>query len=395
MKYHYSIRFIAILISFAISITACQKEPRTDEEKKAQLIKFKKELATIQAKINTLEKDLTKTGAIVSSLRAVELLSLDIQAFNHYIEIQGNINTEQNVLVMPEMPGVITSLNVKEGQQVSKGQVLARFDAETLRKNVEELQNRLVFADDVFKRRENLWKQGIGSEVQYLEAKNQKESIEKSISTVKSQMSKYSARAPISGIAEEVFVKQGEVANMGMPLARIVNLGQMFVEADVAEAYLTNLKVNDKVTVSIPALNRELEAKITRIGQTINAENRTFSVRIDLPNKDNLLKPNVVAIVKINDFNKAKAVSIPSNLIQQGTDGNKFVLAAETSGNKTLVKKYNIKTGMAYKGRTLIEEGLKGDEKLIFKGYNEVSEGEEVQVNEATTAEATASSAAQ
>ncbi len=369
----------------ALWLGACGQKtdeaPKTPEEKKLKLSEYKKELAALQAKITLLETDLQKSGAVASTLRVVELMALAPETFSHFIEVQGNIDAEQNVLVMPEMPGVITSLNVKEGQNVGRGQVLARFDAETLRRNIEELQNRLTFAEDVFKRRENLWKQGIGSEVQYLEAKNQKESIEKSISTVKSQMSKYSARSPISGVAEEVFVKQGEMANPGMPIARIVNLSQMFVEAEVAELYLKSIKLNDKVIVSVPALGRDLEAKISKIGQTINPENRTFKVRIELPNKDNFLRPNAVAVVKVNDFNKEKAVSIPSNLIQQSTDGTKYVLAVETKENKAFVKRHSIKTGMAYKGRTLIEEGLSGTEQLILKGYNEVSEGEEVQVN--------------
>jgi RND family efflux transporter MFP subunit len=300
-------------------------------------------------------------------------------AFQHYIEVQGNVETDQNVLVNPEFSGVITSVRVEEGQRVSAGQVIATIDAKTLRKNMDELKTRLELAEDVYQRQKKLWDQKIGTEMQYLQAKNNKESLEKSLETLKSQLGQASVKAPISGVVEQLMANKGETANPAMPIARIVNTSKMEVVADVSEAHLKSVKRGDVVTVDFPVLEESLEAKIDVVGAFIDPKNRTFKVQVKIPNTAGYLKPNVTAVVKIKDFDKDDAVFIPTNLIQQSATGDQYVLLLENKGGKQTVTKRIVKAGIAYKGQSVIEEGLSGGEQIITKGYTEVVPGEEVQ----------------
>jgi RND family efflux transporter MFP subunit len=375
---------IAILAILALPILffSCkkeEKEPQTPEEKKAYLSKLKTQLSEIQAKINALEGELKDKDA-ENALKPVTAEVFPVKTFEHFIEVQGNVKTDRNVLVNPEINGIILNINVKKGDQVSQGQVIASVDNSQFQKTIEELNTRLDLAKDVFRRQENLWNQKIGSELQFIQSKNAVESLEKSIETVKNQMSKTVVKAPISGMVDELFANKGEMATPAMPIARVIDISTVQVEADVSETYLGKLKKGDKVNLSIPVLNRELEEQIEFISQFIDPANRTFKVMLEVPNADRTLMPNLVTVLKIKDFTKENAVSVPTNIIQQASDGSKFVYTVSSSEGKGVVKKVAIKIGTSYNGYTLIEEGLTGGENLVMKGYSEVVDGEEVQL---------------
>jgi RND family efflux transporter MFP subunit len=375
---------IAILAILALPILffSCkkeEKEPQTPEEKKAYLTKLKTDLSEIQAKINALEGELKDKDA-ENALKPVTAEAFPVKTFEHFIEVQGNVKTDRNVLVNPEINGIILNINVKKGDQVSQGQVIASVDNSQFQKTIEELNTRLDLAKDVFRRQENLWNQKIGSELQFIQSKNAVESLEKSIETVKNQMSKTVVKAPISGMVDELFANKGEMATPAMPIARVIDISTVQVEADVSETYLGKLKKGDKVNLSIPVLNRELEEQIEFISQFIDPANRTFKVMLEVPNADRTLMPNLVTVLKIKDFTKENAVSVPTNIIQQASDGSKFVYTVSSSEGKGVVKKVAIKIGTSYNGYTLIEEGLTGGENLVMKGYSEVVDGEEVQL---------------
>lgn len=371
--------FLLVAIFSLTFLASCgEKEPKTPEEKKAKLEEKRKELMTLQGEIAALENELGEAAKKENPSKLVEATPVKSETFNHYIEVQGTVESDKNVTILPEMPATIVSLKVKEGDRVSAGQVIATLDAGTFSKQLNEIKTQLDLATTVFEKRKRLWEQKIGSEIEYLQSKTQKESLENSIATLRQQMSKTVVKSPISGTIDEVYAKQGELANPAMPIARVVNVSDVQLVADVSENYLSSVKKGDKVKVFFSALGTEMEQKVSFVGQTINTANRTFKVQIDLPNKDGKIKPNLVGTVKINDFQKENAITVPTNLIQIGTDGNKFLYVVKEENGKKVAKKVVVKTGMSYEGATIVEEGLSAGDQVVSKGYNEVVDGETV-----------------
>lgn len=358
-----------------------EETPKTLEEKQKKLAELRQQITEIQFSMQELEAEIQKeTGGTNNDLRRVEVIKTKPVLFQHFIEVQGNVESDKNVTVNPEFSGTVIQKNVEEGQSVTKGQVLAQIDAQTIRTQIEELKTRLDLATTTYERQKNLWEQKIGSEIQYLQAKNQKESLERSIESVKAQLDKTLIKSPISGTIDEIFVNQGEMANPAMPFCRVVNLANVQVNAEVSEAYTKNVKRGDKVTVSFPNLDIEKEETIDLVGQFINPQNRTFRIRLTLNNSDKSLKPNSMAVVKIKDFEKPNVLTVPSNIIQQSATGESFLFVIRKKDKKNIVQKATIKTGMTYQGQTMIEEGLQAGDEVIEKGYNEVTDGEEVNV---------------
>lgn len=373
-----NLHFLAIFLFLG----ACGGEQKPDslEGKQALLAQYRQQIADLQGKADALEKEIGASSQKGAILKNVTVHKIEPKIFEHFIEVQGNVESEKNVLLTPEMSGILTSRSVSEGQDVSQGQVLAVIDAEPLRKSIAELETRLELARTVFQRQENLWKQKIGSEIQYLQAKNNVESLEKSVESLKSQLKKSAVSSPISGTVDQVFVNVGEMANPAMPIARIVNLSQVMVNAEVSENYLTTIKKGDEVVVSFPNLNLEKKLKISTIGQFINPQNRSFRVRIDIDNKDRMLRPNTSANIKIKDFSQQNSLSVPDQLIQRSTNGEYFMFVVRPKDGKNLVEKVMVKTGISYQGFTLISEGLQAGDFVIEKGYSEVVSGEEVNI---------------
>lgn len=376
-------RFIFLsLIVIPFLLASCSggdKAPETPEEKQALLAKLKSELSVIQGKINALEGEL-KSSADAVALKPITVEVFAPKLFSHFIEVQGNVKTDRNVMVNPEINGIILNLAVKKGDQVSAGQVIATIDNSQFQKTIEELTTRLELAKDIFRRQENLWNQKIGSELQYIQSKNGVESLEKNIETIKNQMNKTVVKAPIAGFVDELFANKGEMASPAMPIARVIDISNVQVEAEISENNVGKLKKGDKVNLSVPVINMEIEEQIEFVGQFIDPANRTFKISLEVPNPERKLMPNIVSVVKINDFNKENAVAIPTNVIQQASDGSKFVYIAENKGNAAITKKVMVKIGISYQGFTLIEEGLNGTEQIVVKGYNEVVDGEEVSI---------------
>lgn len=381
----FKIFFTSTLFLSSLYLTSCGDNTAADnspEGKKKQLEAYKVEAATLKSKIDALEAELKVSGAITAQvgLKLIETSPVVQKDFAHFIEVQGNVESDKNVSVAPEMAGVVTSLSVERGQAVSKGQVIAEIDAEPVRKNIAELETRLELAKTMFERQDNLWKQQIGSEMQYLQAKNGKESLERTIESLKSQLKKAYVKSPIDGVIDEIFTKQGEMANPAMPMARVVNIVEVQVKADVSETYVPNIKRGDEVIASFPALNKEMAVKVSNVGQFIDPANRTFKVEMKVGNNDGLLKPNTLAVVKIKDFSQKNALVIPTYLIQQTTSGEEFVFVVRNTSNKNVIAKVTIKTGKSYGGETLVTEGLQATDSLVSKGYNEVIDGEEVSI---------------
>jgi membrane fusion protein (multidrug efflux system) len=290
------------------------------------------------------------------------------------------VATDDVVNASSEMGGRILRLYVKEGQNVKRGQLVATTDAEGLDKQKDEIKKALDLAVDVYERQKRLWDQNIGSEVQYLQAKNSKEKLEKTLSTMDVQSRKRNVYAPISGVVDKVYLKEGELAGPGTPIAVMLNMSTVKVVSDVPETYLGKVKNGDKVVVQFPALDKEITQTVTMIGRTIDPSNRTFKMEVKLINGSGELKPNLLSVIKLNDLTIKDALFIPVDIIQQEVSGKKFVFVAkDQSGSKVAVKSY-VTTGESADNQIVITSGLAAGDQIIVKGARNVLEGQKITI---------------
>lgn len=348
--------------------------------KKEQLQSYKQEIKDLQAKVENLEAEIAAEDPdYVSANRNTTLVTtrqVVNDAFAHFVEVRGSVTSRRNVTISAQTPAMVQNVVVEEGMKVRKGQLLIRQEAETLLRNIEELKTSLELAETRFRRQANLWDKNIGTEFQYLEAKNAKESLERKLASLNAQLNNYMVRAPFSGTVDEIFVKEGEMAQPGVPLLRLVSLSDMFIEADVSEAYLGEFEQGDSVIVSFPSLNKSVRSVISSVGQVINENNRTFKVEVRLPDEKLLLRPNLMAVVKLKDFEEEDALIIPTNLIQNDQKGDFVYIAVEgPEGDGYVAQKRHIERGKTYKDMTMVASGLQGDEMLIDEGFREVAQG--------------------
>ncbi len=370
-------RTIAIIPVIAILLSACgAKEEVTDsvEAKMAQIAEYKSEIKDLEIKIRDLEKEIIANGGSLElppDTVAVTTMTIERGTYEEFVEVAGSVSSDQNILVSSEMGGTVTRIYVKEGQQVSAGQLLLSTDDQVLQKSIDELQNAYDLAKTVYEKRKALWDQKIGSEIEYLTAKNNMESLELKLNTTRTQLAKTQLKSPISGTVDEIITKTGEMASPGMPLLRVVNLREVQIECDISEAYLGRVKRGDKVNVSFPSINFESVATITNVGQVINPSNRTFKLQVSLNNRDGMLKPNLLGYLQIREYVEQDQVIIPTRLIQNGVNSD-FVYAV-TNGS---VVKIDITRGRSHNGFTQIKSGLSGGEILVVEGNRQVKEGD-------------------
>lgn len=373
------------LIVFA-SLVACGGGSESNLDQKKQALKEKqKEVEKLNAEIKVLEKEITQLDPnFVSQKDNAVLVSTQKLApknFVSYVEVQGTVESDKNVVLSAETNGIIRRVLVEEGQYVAAGQLLVAQDAMVIEMGIAEVQKSLELAEVVYKRQSKLWEQEIGTEIQYLEAKNNKERLERQLATLQAQKGQGATTAPFSGIVDEIIARQGQNAGPGTPLLRLVSAQRINVVADVSEAYLGKVKRGDVVKVLFPSLEIEQEAPVTLIGQTIDPDNRTFRIEVALNNPNNLLKPDLLAQVRIRKDEQANAVVVPTNLIQRDKIGDFiFVVGDSDKKDKKLAKKIRIQRGETYDNQTLVIKGLQGDEVLIREGFRDVVDGSSIKV---------------
>jgi len=342
-----------------------------------------KDTKALQAKKTMLQADIAIIEAALSTLDVkteeglVAVTTVKDTLFSHYLEIQGSVDTKENILIQPEFSGTLTSLTVKAGDKVGKGQILGRVDDAGMSQQLASMESQYELAKTTFERQKNLWDKKIGSEIQFLQAQTQMISAQKGVAQMKSQLSKTVIRAPFSGIIDDVFAERGQVvAPSAMGLMRIVNLNNMYVSASVPESYIGKLKVGDQVAVFLTSLNKTYKGKVRQIGSFINPNNRTFSIEVGLPNPDGLLRPNQVAKLKITDYTNKNVVVVPTNVVQEDGDGNKYVYTVSKSNGKTgTAKKVVVEIGKSSDNVTEILSGLSAEDVIVTDGINAISEG--------------------
>ncbi|MCX6269871.1 MAG: efflux RND transporter periplasmic adaptor subunit [Bacteroidetes bacterium] len=365
---------IAFIISLIILVWGCQKST----DKKEELARLMKEHDKISEQISKLQQEIAATDTTLGSkmkVRDVAITAVVLQPFNHYIEIQGKVDGEENVVVNPRGQGVVISIKVVEGQSVKKGQVLAELDTEVQKKALVQLQDQLAFATNIYNKQKNLWDQKIGSEIQYLTAKNNKESLENQIKTTQEQLDMNRIVSPISGSVEEIPIKVGQMISPALVAFRVINFSKTKIVADLAEAYAPKVNSGDKVQIYFPDYQKEVGASLNFASRFINPINRTFQVEAKFDPGQLQMKANMIAVVKINDYHVAETVVVPVNALQKDVNGKYVFVALEQNGHK-IAHKVPVTESVSYSGMIEIPSGLKVGDKVITLGYQDLNEGQ-------------------
>jgi RND family efflux transporter MFP subunit len=365
---------LSIFLLSAIFIFGCSND------KQAELQKLIKQRDALNLQIETLQTEIAKTDTVKIG-KYVEVAALEITplTFDHFIEVQGKLDGEENVSATAMSMGVVESISVSEGDYVKKDQTLAVLNDDVMQQTLKQLQTQLEFVTDLYNRQKALWEQKIGSEVQYLSAKNNKEALEAQLKTLKEQIDMARIKSPINGTIEEVSIKVGQGVSPGFPLFKIINFSAAKIVADVSESYSPNIKKGDNAIIAFPDLNHEIKAKVDFSSKFINPVNRTFQVIVKFIPNDIEYRANMITVLKINDYHKENTIVLPINYIQNDKD-KKFVFIAENENGNYIAKKRLIKTGREYNGTVEILEGIKIGEKVITSGISDIENGTTVKI---------------
>lgn len=404
-------KLITLSILAVLTLASCEDAPADVdalvasgdlEAIKSEQQRLKDENTELQLKLKKLniaveKAEKKKSGPLVSTMTVRDTL------FNHFLELQGNVETKQNVIISAEYGGVLTRVYVNEGDRVRKGQLLARIDDGGLSSQLAQLEVQSQLAKTTYERQKRLWDQKIGSEIQFLNAKASYDASVSSINQLKAQLGKASVNAPFSGIIDEVITEQGSAVMPGSQLYRIVNLSDMYITSEVPESYLGSVKEGTSVTVGFPILGKSIESKVRQTSNFIQPTNRSFAIEVAVPNKDGMVKPNLTAKLKINDYSNENAILIPLSVISENSEGEQYVYIADrVDGGKAFAKAESkqdsaITTTNTVKGDTVarrvivqtgrtqgdyieILSGLKSGDEIIVKGARSVQDKQEIRI---------------
>lgn len=363
-----------IVVMLALLATACG----AGGDKARQLEALKKEQATLTKKIAQLESELAATGGASTAAKGKEVGTavLDVRPFDYYIQTQGKVESMENILVSAKMMGIITHVYAYPGESVSKGQTLAQIDNSVIVRSIEELKSGLELANTVFERQKNLWAQKIGTEIQFLQAKNNKESLEKRLATLNEQNEMAKIKAPVSGTVDEIFIKLGENVAPGMPAMRVVNAADLKVRLDISESFVSTVRRGNKALLSLPDMKEPITASVTFVGRSIDAMSRTFPVEVKLPAGTDV-RPNMTAVVRVVYESVPQAIVVPVNVIQNINE-EKVVYVAEQSGKGAVARKRVVQVGGVFDNQAQVSSGLAKGDRIITFGYQGLNDGEAI-----------------
>ena len=370
-----------LIIAAALTISCADKAKKSSlEELNAQKTILITRIDSLNTALKIVEEEISKLDSN-KNLQTITVLPVKNDVFKHYLEIQGVAQANKNIEISPEMGGTVTAILVKEGQKVVSGQLLIQLDDASIKNSISELNTQLSLAKTTFERQERLWKQKIGSEMQYLQAKAQKESLENNLSSLRTQARKMRITAPFGGVVDEIFPKLGELTSPQMPAVRLLNLDNVYVEADVTETYLPLIKEGTETVVHFASINKEIKSKIAQVGNYINPANRSFKIRINMDNKEQSIKPNLLADIKIVDF-ETTGIIIPATLVQQDKNGVDYVFTVVTENKQLKVIKNIITVANEYNHEVYVSAGLKETDTLVNSGARFVKAGDKVKISQ-------------
>lgn len=374
---------IFILLITSGFLFSCSNGGTDSESVKKQIAEYKTEISDINAKIVELEKQLNENleGKEHIAKTTIKTALVKKQAFAHYFEAMGELESVNAAFISPETSGQITDVKVDEGQKVKKGQLLAKLNTSIIEKNISEVKTQLELAEIIYNKQKELWDKNIGSERQYLEAKNSYESLQNKLNTLWAQYDMSIIKSPINGFVEQILLKVGELASPGMQLMHIVNIDQLYVTLKLSESYLSAVQVGDMVEIRFPSFPEMILTKpIYRISNVVNKQNRTFDVQVKIDNPEGLLKPNLLASIRINDHNSMSSIVVPTILIKEDLKG-KYLFVAQKNSENWVVRKNYVETGISYQSQTEVLSGLEEGQHIITDGYSNVSDGMAVILN--------------
>jgi len=379
MRNIWKIFFSVVFISLAVSCGKGAKDKKGElGDKKVQLEKLRTDKAKLDVDIKKLEEEIAKLDpSSQEKTRLVSVAAVTEQNFIHYIDLQGRVDANNIVNVTPRgLPGQVKQLYVKKGDNVNKGQLLLKLDDALMLQQMDALNTQLAYAKNLYNRQKNLWDQGIGTEVQLITAKNNVDALEKQQAAVKEQMSFSLVYAPVSGVADVVNIREGEIFNGALQL-QIINKSDLKVVTDVPENYANRVHQGSPVVILIPdASNDSIHSTISVIGSAITASSRGFIAEAKLPAKQGY-RVNQVALVRIKDYSAQKAITVPINVVQSDESG-KYVYVMVKEGNVLKARKRKVELGQTYNGLAEIKAGLTTADQIITEGYQSVYDGQAV-----------------
>lgn len=374
MKLSYTFRLLTFGL-FTFVFVSCG-----NSDKAAQLAELKTKQVELSKSIAALETEIAAANPDEVSVRMkdINVRELATRKFDYFVQTQGMIEAEDNILVSAKSMGVITSVFVKEGQSVTKGQTLAQIDNSITSSSIAEVKSSLDLAKIVYQKQKSLWDQQIGTEMQFLQAKNNKESLEARLATLNEQLDMTKIKSPINGTVEAVNIKIGENAAPGAPAFRVINISDLKVTAKVSEAYVTSINKGNKVQVILPDLDKRIDGAVNFVGRNIDPLSRSFPIEVKLPSQASL-RPSMTAILRVVFKSEPNALCVPINLVQD-INGKKIVYVAEMDGNQLVARRKEVSVGGVYDNLAEITGGLKVGDKIITVGYQGLNDGEFVKI---------------
>lgn len=373
-------KIILTISIIAVLLAGCHKKEQSKAEIRNQIQDYKSQIIELNKKIDELTKQLGEDFDTNNTSIKVKVEKATKQTFEHYVELTGNVDAVENAMISPQLNGQITKIYVKEGQRVTKGQILIKLNDEIQRKNLAQLQTQLILADTMYQKQKKLYEQNVISEVQYLQAKNRKESLEKNIAVLKSQIDLATIKAPFNGIVDQIFVKEGEIAMPGKPAIQLVNLRKMEAIGEVSEKYLPNVNIGDKVQLTFQTYpDIKINGKISFKGNVIDPVNRTFRIKVVFTNIDNKIKPNMLSVMKFKDNVYNQVFVVKTDILAKDINGW-YLFVVKNKDNKQIVEKRHVKISSSDQVNTVITDGIKEGEQIVVQGYNLVKDGMQVQI---------------
>jgi membrane fusion protein (multidrug efflux system) len=352
------------------------------KDKRAQLAKLERQRDRLNQQIETLKSEIGQADGTVTQegkITYVSVQQVNSSTFKHFIKVQGMVESDNNILIPAQTSGLVKKIYVDEGDKVSRGMLLAELDGAILEKSIAEVANSLELARTIFERQKRLWDKNIGSEIEFLRAKNTKENLEKKLETLEEQLKLTKITSPISGAVDDIMIKEGEMAGVGRGTIRIVQLSQLKITASLSENYIARVKRGDVVHVAVPVTGREFDLTVSAVSQVIDPDNRTFEIEIEIPPQVRELKPNMLAVVTVNDYTNPHALVIPQSIIQS-TGIQKYVFVAFDDNGRWIAQKRTVQEGENYGGETEVKEGLQEGDSVITFGFQNLADGQPISV---------------
>jgi membrane fusion protein (multidrug efflux system) len=369
-----------ILIPVLIVMLMATCAPPRDNQGRLARLEAQREALTAQ--IEQLKAEIAQEGgeAPQEALAYVRGIEVRPTLFRHFIQAQGTVESDNNILIPAQSNGVVKKIHVRQGDSVRQGQLLAELDGAILESGIAELEHVLELATTIYERQDRLWKKNIGSELDYLTAKNNKEGLERKLETLQEQFKLTKIHAPINGTVDDVLIKEGEMAPAGFGTIRIVQLSQLKLKAVLSENHISNVKRGDTVHVRIPVADREMELTIDAVSQVIDPNNRTFQIEIRIPAREKGLKPNMLAVITINDYSNPEALTVPQNVVQE-SGSESFLFVAEERDGGWIAQRRTVVSGENYGEQLEINEGLSAGEFVVTFGFQNLADGQPVSIN--------------